>query len=256
MKPTEQLGKIKIHLPNENSSQFYIFQDIAELFGLEYQGDAVSKLRKELKSQEFKPIPSIDYEADNASIRTSSAKSIFQTVKLINKLTISKFKISEDSKIWEDLYEKLICWKRPKPQKWTVGDLFTFQLKDDSFVFGQIIGKHPTCALFNLKSKTHFITDNEIRSARIITILHLIPTKLNDFSWKILRNMEILASKDSGPWGSDEFRIGHKSASPNHLEDVAQFFWFKEHNWNDVKNLEDLIMKEKGFLNRLFKRKK
>jgi hypothetical protein len=142
MKATEQIGKILIRLPDENSKQFYIFQDLADLFGDEYQSDSVSKLRKELKTIDIKPKPSIDYEAENASIRTTNADTIFETAKIINELSIPEIKVN-DSKTWTDLQKTLKDWKRPKPQKWTIGDIFTFKVKDDSFVFGQVVGKYP-----------------------------------------------------------------------------------------------------------------
>lgn len=252
MRSTEKIGKIIIRLPDENSKQFYIFQDLADLFGDEYQGDSVSKLRKELNTLDLKQKPSIDYEVDNASIRTSNANTIFETAKIINGLSISEIKIN-DEKSWTDLYDKLTDWKRPKPQKWTVGDVFTFKVKDDFFVFGQVIGKYPTCALFDFKSDSESFSDNDLRKAKVITILHLTSNRLNDFSWKVLRNVNVIASKDSGPWGSDEIRIGHKSATPGYLEDVATYFWFGEYDWKDENKLKSLIIKEKkGLINRLF----
>ncbi|PCI93632.1 MAG: hypothetical protein COB15_16010 [Flavobacteriales bacterium] len=252
MRATEQIGKIIIRLPDENSKQFYIFQDLADLFGDEYQSDSVSKLRKELKTLDLKPKPSVDYEADNASIRTSSANTIFETAKIINDLSIPEIKIN-DKETWTVLYTKLKDWKRPKPQKWTIGDIFTFKVKDDFFVFGQIVGKYPTCALFDLKSDTESFSDDDLRKAKAITLLHLTPNRLNDFSWKVLRSFDVLASKDSGPWGSDKIRIGHKSATSGYLEDVATYFWFGEHDWKDENKLKSLIIKEKGLIKRLFR---
>lgn len=255
MRTTEKIGEIIIRLPDENSKQFYIFQDLADLFGDEYQSDSVSKLRKALKPLDLKPKPSIDYESDNTSIRTVNANTIFETAKIINNLSIPEIKIN-DTKSWTDLYDKLKDWKRPKPQKWTVGDIFTFKVKNDFFVFGQVIGKHPTCVLFDFKSDSESFSDDDLRKAKKLTILHLTPNRLNDFSWKVLRNIDVLASKDSGPWGSDKIRIGHKSATAGYLEDIATYFWFGEHDWKDENKLKSLIMKEKGFLNRLLFRKK
>ncbi|MBC8181177.1 hypothetical protein H8E88_08635 [candidate division KSB1 bacterium] len=254
MRATDQIGKIIIRLPDENSKQFYIFQDLADLFGDEYQGDSVSKLRKELKTLDLKPKPSIDYEADNVSIRTSNPNTIFETAKIINKLSIPEIKI-KDEKSWTDLYNNLKDWKRPKPQKWTIGDIFTFKVKDEFFVFGQVVGKYPTCALFDLKSDSESFSDDDLRKAKVLTVLHLTPNRLNDFSWKVLRNIDVLASKDFGPWGSDEIRIGHKSATPGYLEDVATYSWFGEHDWKDENKLKSLIMKDKGLISRLFGKK-
>ncbi len=50
-------------------------------------------------------------------------------------------------------YENIIKkWKKPKKQKWKEGDLFSIQLKNGGYAFGQIIedyGGLPICLLFN-----------------------------------------------------------------------------------------------------------
>lgn len=132
--------------------------------------------------------------------------------------------------------------KKQKRQKWKVGDIFSIQLEDDSFAIGQVVGLYPTCALFDIKFNHGDISDDDLKKAKIITILHLTPNKLDNYSWKILRNMEVLASKDSGPWGEDRIRIGHKSAASGHLEDVANYYWLGQHDWQDERKIKELII--------------
>ena len=240
----EVIGNLEIHSPDENSNQFYMLEDLAELFGCDYQSEAVRKLKKELRSIRPHSKMKIDFEADKAFIRTSSAAVIFETAKLIHSLTIPGLRLDDDEELWKHLEQRLKKWKRPRPQKWDPGDIFSFQLKDSSFAFGQVIGRFPTCALLDLKSESESMSDENLKKARIVTILHLTPNRLNDFSWKVLKNFEVMASKDSGPWGEDKIRIGHKSAASGYLEDVANYYWLGEHDWKDEKKLKELIIIE------------
>jgi hypothetical protein len=55
-----------IYLPDECSSKFYIFHDLAELFGLEFNEEAAKRLKKLLKEDPNDPGAklSMDREAD------------------------------------------------------------------------------------------------------------------------------------------------------------------------------------------------
>ena len=144
-------GNIEIVLPNETLGCFLIFQDLVNVFGVTYQYEAVGLLKSELKNcVDLKPKPNIDYEADNTYIESRSADTIFRVAEIINNLTIEKFKayLSNDEK--REVLKKLKTWKRPKAAKWKVGDVFSLKLKDETFMFGQVIDTHlthksPTC---------------------------------------------------------------------------------------------------------------
>jgi Immunity protein 26 len=236
------LGKLKIFLPDENSSQFYIFEDIAGFLGEEYQSDAVRKLRKEIKKANLKPNPAIDYEGSNASIRTSNAEAIVQVLKILDAISIPEYKFGITDRQWQELSNSLRTWKRPKPQKWRLGDIFYFELNNGEYTFGQVVGKWPTVALFEFKSKTHEINLNQLKKQGIITILHVGTEKLNDNSWKVIANYELLANKDEGPNGSDVIRIGHTSDSARFINSIANYYWFKTHNLASEHYLTDVIM--------------
>ena len=111
----EIIGNIAIHSPDENVNQFYILEDLAELFGCKYQGEAVHKLKKELKTTEPRTKLRIDFEADKTFIRTSSAAVILETAKLIHSLTIPELKPNKNEELWKHLEQRLKCWKRPRP---------------------------------------------------------------------------------------------------------------------------------------------
>src|SRR5574338_122867 len=87
-----QVGPIKINLPDANQSSFSIFHDLAELFGDEFQSDAVKKLRSKLK--DVKPKASIDYEADNTHITTSNVDTLVAVITAIRELATKEFKVS------------------------------------------------------------------------------------------------------------------------------------------------------------------
>jgi len=242
MKSEIKLGKLRVFLPDENSSQFYIFEDIAEFLGEDYQSDAIRKLRKEIKKSNLKPNPSIDYEGSNASIRTSNADAILQVLKILDSMSIPEYKFGLTDYEWQELNNSLHTWKRPKPQKWRLGDVFYFELSNGEYAFGQVVGKFPTVALFEFKSKTHEVDLNQLKKQRIITILHVGSEKLNNNSWKVITNYELLANKDEGPNGSDVIKIGHKSDSAKFINSIANYYWFKKHDLASEHYLTDAIM--------------
>jgi hypothetical protein len=193
-------GNIEIVLPNETLGCFLIFQDLVNVFGVTYQYEAVGLLKSELKNcVDLKPKPNIDYEADNTYIESRSADTIFKVVETINNLTIEKLKayLSNDEK--REILKKLKTWKRPKAAKWKVGDVFSLKLKDETFMFGQIIDTHlthksPTCCLFEIKKKTDQVTYKELIESRIISIENTDNEYLSNKTFKILFNVAPLAN--------------------------------------------------------------
>lgn len=251
MKSTEDIGRFKISLPDENSKQFYIFCDLAELFGDEHQSDSVSKLRASLKEVDLKPKPNLDYEADRASIRTSNYKTIVEVAKLINGLAIDKFKSDLGNEVWTKIEERLKNWKRPKPQEWNENDIFSIKLQDDSFVFGQVLTKekyNKTFALFDYKSKDENIELKVLKTAKPLTILHLMGMKLNDRSWKVIGSLESqLANPIKGPWADNYGKTG----SDGFLDSIANYYWFGICKWKNEDDLKKLIIKKSGLINKI-----
>lgn len=250
MKSIEEFGSFKIYLPDENSKQFYIFCDLAELFNLEFQSDAVSLLRKQIKEIDLKPKPSIDYEADRTSIRSANYLTIIETARLIDKISNSVGKSNLNNEDWSRIEEKFKNWKRPKPQEWKENDIFSIPLHDGSFTFGQVLVKDnfkKTFVLFDLKSEVEAINFKLLKKVKPVTILHLLGTKLNDRSWKVIGNTGVkLADPYKGAWG-DSYK---KTGSDNHLESIAKYYWFGETKWKE-EEIKKLILKKKGLLNKI-----
>lgn len=254
MKSTEDIGSFKIYLPDENSKQFYIFCDLAELIGEDYQGDAVSKLKKKINELDLKPKPNLDYESDRTSIRTSNFKTIIESAKIIDQLSSDDFKSNLQTEDWQRIEDRLKNWKRPQPQDWNENDVFSITLKDGTFAFGQVLTKEKykkTFALFDLKSDKQEIDINQLKKADPLTILHLMGLKLNDKSWTVVGQLDTkLANPLKGPWGSNYGTTG----TDGYLESIANYYWFKEHDWKDENSLKKLIMKKNGLFSRLFKK--
>lgn len=193
-------GNIEIALPNETLGCFSIFQDLVNVFGVEYQYEAVGLLKSELKNcVDLKPKPNIDYEADNTYIESRSADTIFKVVEIVNNLTIEKFKVYLSNEEKREVLKKLKTWKRPKAAKWTVGDIFSLKLKDETFMFGQVIGTHlthksPTCCLFEIKKEIDQVTYEELKGSQIICIENTDNEYLSNKIFKILFNATPLVS--------------------------------------------------------------
>ena len=196
-------GNVEIHLPDENLASFSIFQDLTKLFGVDFQSEAIALLKSELKSElkshtDLKPKPCIDFESDYADITSRSANTIFLVAGIINELVQQEEKIEVSDTARQEVLKRLKEWKRPRPGKWNVGDVFSLKLKDSTFMFGQIIGTHltpksPTCAIFEIRQSTEAVSFDELKGSRVISVQNTSGECLNDKTFKVLFNTELLA---------------------------------------------------------------
>lgn len=132
-------GNVMIDFPTATSAVFYIFHDLAELFGCEYQEDAVTVLKQKLATMSaLKPKPVYDCEADMVSISSRSAETIFTIATVMNSLTVApkQVKVTENERA--KILQQMRTWKRPKAKPWKVGDVFTVPLNDQTCMFGQV----------------------------------------------------------------------------------------------------------------------
>ena len=192
-------GNVEIHLPDENLACFSIFQDLTKLFGVDFQSEAIALLKNELKSHtDLKPKPCIDFESGYADITSRSAITIFLVAGIINELVQQEEKIEVSDTARQEVLKRLKEWKRPRPGKWKVGDVFSLKLKDSTFMFGQIIGtnltpKSPTCAIFEIRRSTETVSFDELKGSRVISVQNTSGECLNDKTFKVLFNAELLA---------------------------------------------------------------
>jgi hypothetical protein len=200
-------GNIEIDFPTASIGYFSVFQDLTDLFGVNYQSEAVSLLKQELKKHEgIKPKPNIDYEADKTQIDSRSAETIFKVVEIINEIAVDKHKTHLTTGEKEEILRQLKAWKKPKAKKWAVGDIFSMKLKNNSYMFGQIIGTHltkksPTCAVFELLKKEEETTVEELKRSCLIAVENTDNECLNNGIFKILFNSEPIASMEQAKSG-------------------------------------------------------
>ncbi|MFB3164606.1 Imm26 family immunity protein [Neobacillus sp. 179-J 1A1 HS] len=184
------VGKIAINFPDYSSKEFFIFEDLAELFNFETNYEAEKYIKKKLKENGTKKV-SIDSESDFVSIQTKSHSLILDIAILINELA----NVSLDKETIRDLKNTLISVKPPKKQKWRLGDIFTIPIEDGTFYFGQIVelieGTFPICVVFNL-NKSVTPTLQELVSSEIIAAASISSFYLDDFTYKVIITTEPL----------------------------------------------------------------
>jgi hypothetical protein len=243
-----QIGQIKINLPDENQGYFSIFEDLAEIFGKEYQSDAVKVLRVKLK--DIKPKASIDYESGFTHITTSNVDTLLSVIYAIVELSEKKSgeDLKSDLNYLKDLFEKAKR-NRPKPKEWKVGDVFLIPLIDNSFSFGQVLDKkYCTCALFNLKLNDPNLSQSRFFELQPISILHLSNGDLlNNGQWKVIFNEQVKLNPSS-EYGGKAGTIGSISHGRcKAMVDLANGYWglqpwnvMFEENYYDKLLLKDI----------------
>jgi plasmid stabilization system protein ParE len=156
MRSDAKFGPITIWFPDASSDVFSIFDHIAELFGLEEQHQAVLLLEAQLDKLELQPRPDIDYEGDRASIFSKNPTTIFTVANMIVELAKPPMSDLGPEFDGEAVLARMKAWKRPEPQSWKIGDVFSIPLADSRFSFGQVVGllkayRAPVCAWFALR---------------------------------------------------------------------------------------------------------
>jgi hypothetical protein len=181
-----KIGVLTIYFPDASSSDFFINEDLAEFFGFETSQEAAKYVKKKLKDKMEWSIKKlkIDYETNGIFIASKKGEVIVEAAILINEMI--NFEIS-NSEITE-VIKLVMNFKRPKKQKWTVGDIFYVPLSNGSFSYGQIIKDNdgfPTCCLFEMNSND--IKDiNSIISTNIVSVLPISPYSLDNYDCKII----------------------------------------------------------------------
>ena len=195
-------GAIDIGLPTADMRRFWISENLAELLGVEYQSEAVSILKHEIKNHtNIKLRPNIDYEADSTLIDSRSADTILIVAEIINNLTVNEHKIFLSSDEKTNLLKILKMHKIPKAKKWKVGDIFNMKLADGTFMFGQVVGTHltglsPTCAVFELRKQTEELISGDLMISRVISIQNTDGECLINGKFRILFNENPLVCTD------------------------------------------------------------
>ena len=187
-----KIGILKIYFPDASSSDFFINEDLAEMFGFETSKETAKYVRKKLKEKmdsSFKRLK-IDYETNGIFITSKKGEGVVEAAIIINEL----INFTLDNSVVTEVMELVKNFKRPKKQKWDVGDIFNLPLFNGSFAYGQIIKNNdgfPICCLFTLNSNE--IKDiKSIISSKIVSVLPISPYSLDNHDWKIIGNTDVL----------------------------------------------------------------
>ncbi|MEH7349357.1 hypothetical protein [Gottfriedia acidiceleris] len=234
------IGKIEVFLPNPSISYFYIAEDIADFFKMETNYEAVKYFRKILReNMEIKDYKKIEFDRESSEvvIRTSNALVMLEIVVIMNK--IINFELSKEE--IRKVEQQLISYKRPKKQKWSIGDLFLISLSNDSYALGQVVWlsySEPVCGLFdiNFREIPEFV---EIENYNYISVLSVTSCSLDNYSWKVIGNKNVLIDKsevDRRHIGESE--IGSISHTSDVLDDLAEAY-FGIQPWNVMYDEDD-----------------
>jgi hypothetical protein len=244
-------GHIRISLPNESASYFSIFENLADLFGTDFQSEAVELLRTELKKMNVKPKPNLDFESDYTQIDSRNANTIFAVANVIYQLTLPDRRMEIKGEQLEEIHQQLKKWKRPPRQKWKVGDVFSIPLLDGSFSFGQIIGTHltaksPIMALFEIRQTADKITVAHLLEARVLSVWNSDDEDLSNHKYKVLFNAEIIISpdkvkdkKESGGATMDNLANVYFGIEPYNV--MADEYYYDDYWQPNIKRPEDVL---------------
>lgn len=227
MELTCRLGKIEILLPDATTSYFFIDEDLAELFKLETNNEALKLLRKTVKEMiepnMYKRI-GFDYQSSAVIIRTTNAELILSIALVINELANVNLTADEIN----NTKTQLLSHKRPQKQKWKVGDIFQIPLEDGSYAFGQVVWKsysHPVCGLFDV-NKVDVPSLDEIINNPFISVLSLTPNSLDNHRWKVIGTMQVKIQMEDVPKKFNGTSCtGAMSFTDGILEDLANAFY-------------------------------
>lgn len=203
-----QLGVLEIVLPTAGESQCYLFRDLTELLGVEYNSEALDRFETEWKKRRKRGRLDLDCEADAVSIY-GGREAILEAALLIYELAVPSVTRPTPADV-EQARAAIKRHKRPPRVPWAVGDIFAAPLADGSFAMGQVLweetfakgftGRAPTVALFEHRVTNLEAVDlDEGVTARTLAILHVQSDSLDGGSWRILGRRSVVDDPFSGP---------------------------------------------------------
>jgi hypothetical protein len=226
------LGVLEIVLPTAGASHCYIFHDLAELLGCEYNREARDRFEAEWKKRRKRGRLDIDCEADAVSIH-AGRDAILEAALLIYELAAPSVTRPTSAEV-EQARAAIKRHKRPPRVAWAVGDVFAAPLVDGSFAVGQVLwewssGRAPTVALFEKRTSDPGAVDlDDAVTTRTLAILHVQSASLDGGSWRVLGRRPVIIDPFSGPCGKPgEVGCAHWDG----LEELANA-WHGLEPWN------------------------
>ncbi|ALZ64708.1 hypothetical protein FORC13_p223 (plasmid) [Bacillus cereus] len=219
-----KFGGLDIYFPKATISRFWISQDFVDFFKVDTNDEALQKIRKYLReNMELKLYKHIEFdcESDAVTISISKAEVMFLVAEMINDLLNIKVLTSEKEKIKKEMH----LYKKPKKQKWNVGDIFSIPLQNNMCAFGQILEKignyEAFCVLFDGMYEEEASVNEAVCSKNIKVVLTIESYELDKHLYPVVEHrVPVILFPDNEKY--DELR--YPSHYSSILRDLAEAF--------------------------------
>jgi len=237
-----KIGVLTIRLPDESKSTFRLKHDLAQVMGLEYNHEAMSLLKKALGDESLSNEQiEVTHEADAVYVETPKANHMARALEVLLRVA-SAGALGYSAEDISDATKAMNRHVRPPATPWKVGDVFAISMADETFGFGQVLGKHleqPTCALFDARADRPLADIEEVVTSPTIAILHCDAKHLLSGRWQVIGNAPPVNDPWSGPCGHRSF-----GRTWGGLGELAEA-WFGLRPWNglsDAKFYEGFLL--------------
>jgi hypothetical protein len=226
IEPKLQLGFLEIFFPDASDSTFWFMADLVPHLRVGYQHEAEGLLKKAWRAKTGAGRLSLDHEADFTFAHASKPETIVAAAALVHELAGAPL----EAAAIEAALAQLRAWKRPRRQRWKVGDVFAIRMLDSAAAYGQVLGHHivksPTTLLFETRHTGADLAIDDILALPIISILHTDGSLLDSGRWRVLGNAEPVVSPHCGPWKDRGI-----STADSAIEYLANA-WYGLEDWN------------------------
>lgn len=202
-----QLSHFSLISPDELLPYWFVSHDFAEELDIEFSKEAATAIKKAIETRGVR----VDYEADAVTLRISSNEQVIPT--LISLYNLLKWDIAE----LEQCRTQVTTFKRPRPRKLTVGDVFHVPIAEDLVGLGHVLEiayKAPTVAIFTSIGCPNEVPPSKISQSKLLTILHIGGSSLYKGEWPIIGNSIPTLDPSAGPGGKN-LSVGSTSYGGN-----------------------------------------